>query len=72
MTDGEAFLIDQPISLGQKIPISSAEETDDYSRVFDLLWSGHRHAMVSPTQIDKYTQMNISCIGSIKIQKCSY
>ena len=69
MTDGEAFLIDQPISLGQKIPISSAEGLMTYSRVFDLLWSGHRHAMVSPTQIDKYAQMNISCIGEYQNPK---
>ena len=40
-----------------------------YSRVFDLLWSGHRHAMVSPTQIDKYAQMNISCIGEYQNPK---
>ena len=63
MTDGEAFLIDQPHPLGV-----GAEPSVDgymtYSRVFDVLWSGARHAMVTPTQIDKYAHLNISSIGN--------
>ena len=63
MTDGEAFLIDQPHPLGV-----GAEPCVDgymtYSRVFDVLWSGARHAMVTPTQIDKYAHLNISSIGN--------
>jgi glutaconate CoA-transferase subunit B len=34
-----------------------------YSRVFENLWGGQRHAMVTPTQIDAFGQTNISCIG---------
>jgi glutaconate CoA-transferase subunit B len=34
-----------------------------YSRVFENLWGGKRHAMVTPTQIDSFGQTNISAIG---------
>jgi glutaconate CoA-transferase, subunit B len=34
-----------------------------FSRIFDNVWSGKRHAMVGPTQIDQFGQANISCLG---------
>ena len=40
-----------------------------YSRVFENLWGGQRHAMVTPTQIDSFGQTNISCIGDHKNPK---
>tara|TARA_B100000029_G_scaffold515632_1_gene623644 strand:+ start:4712 stop:5455 length:744 start_codon:yes stop_codon:yes gene_type:complete len=62
MTDGEAFLVDKPYALGLGIE-PALEGYMNYSRVFDLLWSGARHAMVTPTQLDSLGHMNISCIG---------
>ncbi|WP_323006696.1 ketoacid CoA transferase [Pseudorhodobacter sp.] len=64
MTDGEAYLTEAPIVLG-----SSASERpgfvgwSPFHRIFDILWSGRRHAMVTPVQIDRWAQGNISCLG---------
>ncbi len=65
MTDGEAFLVEQPVPIGPR-------EYDDrkkagwlpFSRFFDsAVWSGRRHAMVTPTQIDRFGQINLSQLG---------
>lgn len=64
MTDGEAFLTEDPVPLG-----ASADEVPGfsgwmpYSRVFATLWRGQRHAMVTPVQVDQWAQTNISCLG---------
>jgi glutaconate CoA-transferase subunit B len=45
---------------------SSSDQVEgymSYARVFENLWGGKRHAMVTPTQIDSYAQTNISAIG---------
>src|SRR3546814_18102573 len=34
-----------------------------YSRVFESLWHGRRHALVGPVQVDRWGPANISCIG---------
>ena len=34
-----------------------------FSRIFDNLWSGKRHAMLGPTQIDRFGQTNTSALG---------
>ena len=64
VTDGEAYLTETPVQLGA----SSHEGRGyagymPYSRVFDLLWHGRRHALVGPVQVDRWGQSNISCIG---------
>ncbi len=64
ITDGEAYLMEQPVALGAK----SHEGRHyagwmPYSRVFDSLWHGRRHALVGPMQVDRWGQANISCIG---------
>ncbi|MEY4237983.1 MAG: hypothetical protein RL339_584 [Pseudomonadota bacterium] len=65
MTDGEAYLVEQPVPLGPRA-------YDDrkpagylpFSRFFDAaVWSGRRHAMVTPTQIDRFGQINLSQLG---------
>jgi glutaconate CoA-transferase subunit B len=64
MTDGEAYLVSEPVPLGPRGAYRPrVEGWMSYSRVFDTLWGGFRHAMISPTQIDRYGQTNISCIG---------
>ena len=40
-----------------------------YERVFDLIYKGKRHAMVTPVQVDRFGQMNISIIGDYKRPK---
>ncbi|MEY4159948.1 MAG: hypothetical protein RLZZ136_569 [Pseudomonadota bacterium] len=65
MTDGEAYLVEQPVPLGPRA-------YDDrkpagylpFSRFFDsAVWTGRRHAMVTPTQIDRFGQINLSYMG---------
>lgn len=65
LTDGEAFLVEEPVPLGPRgsyKPKYSGWMT--YGRVFDSVWSGRRHAMVTPVQVDRYGQANISALGS--------
>ncbi|MEG3062107.1 MAG: ketoacid CoA transferase [Comamonas sp.] len=64
MTDGEAYLVEEPVPLGPRgdwKPRFAGMMT--YMRVFDCVWSGKRHALVGPTQIDRWGQANISCLG---------
>jgi len=64
MTDGETYLIAEPLPMGPRDSSNDViEGYMSYSRVFDNLWGGKRHAMVTPTQIDQFAQTNISCIG---------
>lgn len=65
MTDGEAFLVEQPVPIGPR----AYEDRKPagylpFSRFFDsAVWTGRRHAMVTPTQVDRYGQMNLSALG---------
>ena len=64
MTDSEAWLVREPVPLG---PLGSDEPKREtwmgFSRIFDNVWGGKRHAMVGPTQIDRHGQANISMVG---------
>lgn len=64
MTDSEAFMVSEPVPVGPRNGYEPKRETwMGFSRIFDNVWSGARHAMVGPTQIDRFGQANISCIG---------
>jgi glutaconate CoA-transferase subunit B len=65
MTDSEAFLLSEPNPLGERgADFKQANETwMGFSRIFDNVWSGRRHAMLGPTQIDRYGQSNTSALG---------
>lgn len=64
MTDSEAYMVAEPVPLGAR---NGYEPKRDcwmgFSRIFDNVWGGKRHALVGPTQIDRFGQANISCIG---------
>lgn len=65
MTDSEAFLLSQPNPMGAR-PADFRPQYETwmgFSRIFDNVWGGKRHAMVGPTQVDRFGQANISCIG---------
>lgn len=65
MTDSEAFLLSEPNPVGER-PVDFRQKNETwmgFSRIFDNVWGGKRHAMVGPTQIDRFGQANISCIG---------
>ena len=64
MTDSEAWLVREPVPVGPRGDYQLQRETwMGFSRIFDNVWSGRRHAMVGPTQVDRYGQANISMIG---------
>ncbi len=65
MTDGEAYLVEQPVPLGPRgYDDRRAAGYLPFSRFFDsAVWTGRRHAMVTPTQIDRFGQINLSYLG---------
>lgn len=63
MTDGEAALIANDEAF--EWPEGKVIETwNPYRRMFDVVWQGRRHVMMSPTQIDRYANMNFAAIGA--------
>lgn len=65
MTDGEAYLVEQPVPLGPRhYEDRKPAGWLPFSRFFDsAVWTGRRHAMVTPTQIDRFGQINLSQLG---------
>ncbi len=65
MTDSEAFMLAEPNPLGQRRSgfRQANESWMGFSRIFDNVWSGKRHAMLGPTQVDRYGQSNTSALG---------
>ena len=64
MTDSEAWLVSEPVPVGPRNGYEIKREGwMGFTRIFDNVWSGKRHAMVGPTQIDRFGQANISMIG---------
>ncbi|MEY3017140.1 MAG: hypothetical protein RL336_275 [Pseudomonadota bacterium] len=65
MTDSEAWMLSKPNPVsGRKAGDAQAQETwMGFSRIFDNVWSGKRHAMVGPSQVDVFGQANISALG---------
>jgi len=53
MTDGIASLVSNGVVEGWM----------PYRTVFDTVWSGRRHVMMGASQIDRFGNQNISCIG---------
>lgn len=65
MTDSEAWLVSEPVPVGPRGDYEIKREGwMGFTRIFDNVWSGKRHAMVGPTQIDRFGQANISMIGT--------
>ncbi len=65
LTDSEAWLVREPVPIGPRGELRIRRETHmGFARIFDNVWSGRRHAMVAPTQIDRYGQANISMVGA--------
>ncbi len=65
MTDGEAYLVEEPVPIGPRgayVPKFAGHLP--FSRFFDAaVWTGRRHAMVTPTQVDRFGQTNLSQLG---------
>jgi acyl CoA:acetate/3-ketoacid CoA transferase beta subunit len=54
LSDGEAFLLD---------PEGNVEGWLPYRQVFTMVAAGRRHVMMGASQIDRFGNQNISCIG---------
>ena len=64
MTDAESLLVAEPVPVGKRGDYRlQVEGWMPFKKVFEVLWSGRRHAMTMPTQIDRFGQINISYIG---------
>ena len=61
LSDGEATFVAGTWPVDG--PAGPAEGWIPYRAVFDLAWSGKRHVMMGPSQIDRYGNANISAIG---------
>ena len=70
MTDGEAHLVEEPVPLGPRNGYQPKHSGwMPYGRVFDSVWSGRRHAMVTPVQVDRWAQSNIAALGDLRKPK---
>jgi len=64
MTDSETYLVSEPIPLGPRGDyVPKYEGYMSFDRVFECVWGGRRHAMIGPTQIDRWGQTNLSVVG---------
>jgi glutaconate CoA-transferase subunit B len=65
MTDSEAWMLSEPNPIGERGEdfVQKNESWMGFSRIFDNVWSGKRHAMLGPTQVDRFGQSNTSALG---------
>ena len=62
-TDGDALQLGGPIPLGVADAPKVVEAWVPFGRMFDVVWSGRRHVVMGATQIDRFGNQNIACIG---------
>ncbi len=72
MTDGEALLVQNPMPVGPLPGGGDApkviETWNPYRRMFDVVWSGRRHIVMGPVQMDRHGNANIAWLGSDQSQ----
>ncbi|MGW2366987.1 CoA-transferase subunit beta [Streptomyces sp. NPDC001667] len=61
LTDGEAMLIADVPALGE--PAAAVEGWLPFRRHLALVTGGRRHVMMGASQLDRYGNQNISCVG---------
>jgi acyl CoA:acetate/3-ketoacid CoA transferase beta subunit len=62
LSDGEASYVAGPWPLGGRPP-ATVEAWVPFRSIFDLVWAGRRHVMMGASQVDRFGNQNISCIG---------
>jgi acyl CoA:acetate/3-ketoacid CoA transferase beta subunit len=63
-TDGDAAQLAAPIAVGAAPDApKTVEAWMPFGKMFDVVWSGRRHVMMGATQIDRFGNQNIACIG---------
>jgi acyl CoA:acetate/3-ketoacid CoA transferase beta subunit len=63
MTDGFNLLLRRALPFGAKPTDDDIEGWMPFGAVFDTLWWGRRHVMMGASQIDRFGNQNIACIG---------
>ena len=63
LSDGEALLVRGVWPIGEPAPAGAVEGWIPFRAVMDLAYAGRRHVMMSPSQLDRHGNSNISCIG---------
>ena len=64
LTDGDALMTAEPLPVGA--PADHPKVVEGwlpFGKMFDLLWWGRRHVMMGATQVDRFGNQNIACIG---------
>lgn len=61
LSDGEALLIANTLPLGGDDKV--VEGWLPFRSVFDLAWAGRRHVIQGASQLDRFGNQNITCIG---------
>ena len=64
LTDGDALMTAEPLPVGA--PADAPRVVEGwlpFGKMFDLLWWGRRHVMMGATQVDRFGNQNIACIG---------
>jgi acyl CoA:acetate/3-ketoacid CoA transferase beta subunit len=69
LTDGEAMLGQGTWALGTRPDV--IEGWLPFRAIFDLIYNGRRHAMMIPSQIDLFGNVNISAIGEFERPKAA-
>lgn len=70
MTDGIASLVANVLPVGGAPgPEPVIEGWMPFRSIFDVVWSGRRHVMMGATQIDRFGNQNIACIGPFERPK---
>lgn len=63
LSDGESKLVAGTWAVDEKPPADRIEGYVPFRTIFDIMWSGKRHVMMSPSQVDRFGNANISAIG---------
>jgi acyl CoA:acetate/3-ketoacid CoA transferase beta subunit len=63
LSDGVASLVANVMPVGVADAEKIVEGYVPYRTIFDIVWSGRRHVMMGATQIDRFGNQNIACIG---------
>ncbi|MEM7436580.1 MAG: CoA-transferase [Myxococcota bacterium] len=63
MTDGYNLLLRRAIPLGTQPTDDDVEGWLPFGAVFETLWWGKRHVLMGASQIDRFGNQNIACIG---------
>lgn len=64
LSDGESRLYTGTWAIGETPPADRIEGYVPFRKIFDILWSGKRHVMMSPSQVDRFGNANISALGN--------